>query len=47
MTFTWIAQVPHERAIVASLPFYCAFIAVVVMLAAFPSLSTWTPSLLD
>ncbi|RTR06527.1 TRAP transporter large permease [Halomonas nitroreducens] len=47
MTAARIAEVPYERAIVASLPFYCAFIAVVVMLAAFPTLSTWIPSLLD
>ncbi|MDR5866107.1 TRAP transporter large permease [Halomonas koreensis] len=47
MTAARIAEVPYERAIVSSLPFYGAFIAVVVMLALFPSLSTWIPSLLD
>ncbi|SHK59207.1 TRAP transporter large permease [Halomonas caseinilytica] len=46
MTAARIAEVPYERAILASLPFYCAFIAVVVLLAAFPFLSTWIPSLL-
>ncbi|MFG6177716.1 TRAP transporter large permease [Halomonas sp. THAF12] len=47
MTAARIAEVPYERAIVASLPFYAAFISVVVLLAVFPSLSTWIPSLLD
>lgn len=47
MTAARIAQVPYERAIVASLPFYVAFISVVVLLALFPALSTWIPSLLD
>ncbi|WP_069384366.1 TRAP transporter large permease [Halomonas caseinilytica] len=46
MTAARIAEVPYERAILASLPFYCAFIGVVVLLAAFPFLSTWIPSLL-
>ncbi|SFH70071.1 TRAP transporter large permease [Modicisalibacter xianhensis] len=47
MTAARIAQVPYERAIVASLPFYAAFIAVIVLLALFPALSTWIPGLLD
>ncbi|GAA5178029.1 TRAP transporter large permease [Modicisalibacter zincidurans] len=47
MTAARIAQVPYERAIIASLPFYAAFISVVVLLALFPALSTWIPSLLD
>ncbi|WP_136067812.1 TRAP transporter large permease [Modicisalibacter radicis] len=47
MTAARIAQVPYERAIIASLPFYAAFISVVVVLALFPALSTWIPSLLD
>ncbi|EPC04073.1 C4-dicarboxylate ABC transporter permease [Litchfieldella anticariensis FP35 = DSM 16096] len=46
MTAARIAQVPYERAILASLPFYLSFIAVIVLLAAFPILSTWIPSLL-
>ncbi|RUR29698.1 TRAP transporter large permease [Vreelandella andesensis] len=46
MTAARIAEVPYERAIVASLPFYVAFIGVIVLLAAFPALSTWVPSLL-
>jgi len=46
MTAARIAEVPYERAIVASLPFYAAFIGVIVLLAAFPALSTWIPSLL-
>lgn len=46
MTAARIAEVPYERAIVASLPFYVAFIGVIVLLAAFPALSTWIPSLL-
>ncbi|MCG7598267.1 TRAP transporter large permease [Halomonas sp. McH1-25] len=47
MTAARIAQVPYERAIVASLPFYVAFLAVIVLLALFPALSTWIPGLLD
>ncbi|KAA0013755.1 TRAP transporter large permease [Billgrantia pellis] len=47
MTAARIANVPYERAILASLPFYVAFLAVIVLLAAFPALSTWIPSLLD
>lgn len=47
MTAARIAQVPYEKAILASLPFYAAFISVVVLLAGIPSLSTWIPSLLD
>ncbi len=46
MTAAWIARVPYERAIVASLPFYFSFFAVIVLLALFPGLSTWIPSLL-
>ncbi|MDN3526690.1 TRAP transporter large permease [Halomonas sabkhae] len=46
MTAARIAEVPYEKAIVASLPFYCAFIGVVMLLAAFPFFSTWIPSLL-
>lgn len=46
MTAARIANVPYERAILASLPFYLAFIVVIVLLAAFPALSTWIPSLL-
>lgn len=46
MTAARIAEVPYERAIVASLPFYVSFLMVIVLLAAFPALSTWIPSLL-
>ncbi|WP_043526508.1 TRAP transporter large permease [Litchfieldella xinjiangensis] len=46
MTAARIAQVPYERAIVASLPFYLSFLTVIVLLAAFPALSTWIPSLI-
>ncbi|MBH8580550.1 TRAP transporter large permease [Bisbaumannia pacifica] len=46
MTAARIANVPYERAIIASLPFYTAYLAVIVLLAAFPALSTWIPSLL-
>lgn len=46
MTAAWIARVPYERAIVASLPFYISFFAVIVLLALFPGLSTWIPGLL-
>ncbi len=47
MTAARIAEVPYERAIVASLPFYLSFVLVIVLLALFPALSTWIPSLLD
>lgn len=47
MTAARIANVSYERAILASLPFYASFIAVIVLLAAFPALSTWLPSLLN
>lgn len=43
MTAARIAKVPYERAIMASLPFYFSFLAVIVLLAAFPALSTWFP----
>ncbi|CEP37590.1 MULTISPECIES: TRAP transporter large permease [unclassified Halomonas] len=46
MTAARIAEVPYERAIIASLPFYVSFLVVIVLLAAFPALSTWIPSLL-
>lgn len=46
MTASQIARVPYERAILASLPFYASFAAVIVLLALFPGLSTWIPSLL-
>ncbi|MBK1670181.1 C4-dicarboxylate ABC transporter permease [Rhodovibrio sodomensis] len=46
MTASRIAEIPYERAIVASLPFYAAFATVIVLLALFPGLSTWIPSLL-
>jgi len=46
MTAARIANVPFERAIIASLPFYVAFLVVILLLVAFPSLSTWIPSLL-
>ncbi|WP_416140507.1 TRAP transporter large permease [Halomonas sp. HK25] len=46
MTAARIANVPFERAIIASLPFYVAFIIVILLLVIFPSLSTWIPSLL-
>ncbi|MEC9306189.1 MAG: TRAP transporter large permease [Pseudomonadota bacterium] len=46
MTAARIAEVPYERAIVASLPFYVSFLVVIVLLAAFPAFSTWIPSLL-
>lgn len=46
MTAAQIAKVPYERAILASLPFYISFIAVIILLSAFPGLSTWIPSLI-
>ncbi|WP_366556123.1 TRAP transporter large permease [Aquibaculum sediminis] len=46
MAAAQIARIPYERAIVASLPFYLSFIVVIVLLALFPGLSTWIPSLL-
>jgi TRAP-type C4-dicarboxylate transport system permease large subunit len=46
MTAARIANVPFERAIIASLPFYVAFAVVILLLVVFPSLSTWVPSLL-
>ncbi|HSP57907.1 MAG TPA: TRAP transporter large permease [Halomonas sp.] len=47
MTAARIANVPFERAIIASLPFYVAFLVVILLLVIFPSLSTWIPSLLN
>ena len=46
MTASQIAGVSYERAILASLPFYVSFIVVIVLVAAFPALSTWLPGLL-
>ena len=47
MTAARIAEVPYERTIIASWPFYLSFLIVIVLLAQFPTLSTWIPSLLD
>lgn len=47
MTAARIAEVPYERAILASWPFYLAFLVVIFLLAQFPMLSTWIPGLLD
>jgi tripartite ATP-independent transporter DctM subunit len=46
MVAAQIARIPYERAIVASLPFYLSYLAVIVLLATFPGLSTWLPGLL-
>lgn len=46
MTAARIAEVPYEKAILASLPFYISFLVVIVLLALFPALSTWVPNLL-
>ncbi|WP_202980280.1 hypothetical protein [Marinobacter fonticola] len=47
MTAARIAEVPYERAILASWPFYLAFLVIIFLLAQFPLLSTWIPQLLD
>ncbi len=36
----------ETASLVVSLPFYAAFIAAIFLLATFPALSTWVPSLL-
>lgn len=47
MTAAQIAGVSYESAIRASLPFYCSFIVVIVMVSAWPQMVLWLPRLLN
>lgn len=47
MTAAQIAGVSYESAIRASLPFYFSFIAVIVMVSAWPQMVLWLPRLLN
>jgi TRAP-type C4-dicarboxylate transport system permease large subunit len=46
MTASQIAQVPYERAIVASLPFLFTHLVVVAIVSLWPGLILWLPSML-
>lgn len=47
LTAAKIAAVPYERVIIASLPFFAAVIAAILLLAFVPQLSLWLPSLFN
>ena len=47
MTASQIANVPYERAILASLPFYLSHLAVIVIVSLWPGFVLWLPGLLD
>ena len=47
MTAAQIAGVSYERAILASLPFYVSFIAVIVIVSVWPALVLWLPGMLN
>jgi TRAP-type C4-dicarboxylate transport system permease large subunit len=46
MTASKIANVPYERAIIESLPFFVSHMAVILLVAFFPIIALWLPSLL-
>ena len=46
MTAAQIAKVSYERAIIASLPFYLSFIAVIAIVSVWPQLVLWLPEML-
>ena len=46
MTASKIANVPYERAIIESLPFFVSHMAVILLVAFFPTIALWLPSLL-
>jgi tripartite ATP-independent transporter DctM subunit len=46
MTAAKIAGVPYERVIIAALPFFAAILAVIVLIAMWPGMTLWLPSLL-
>jgi TRAP-type C4-dicarboxylate transport system permease large subunit len=46
MTASQIAQVPYEKAIVASFPFLLTHLAVIVVVSVWPGLILWLPSML-
>lgn len=47
MTAAQIANVSYERAIVASLPFYLSFLAVIVIVSVWPAMVLWLPGMLN
>jgi tripartite ATP-independent transporter DctM subunit len=47
MTAAQIANVSYERAIVASLPFYLSFLAVIVVVSVWPAVVLWLPGMLN
>jgi TRAP-type C4-dicarboxylate transport system permease large subunit len=46
MTAAKIADVPYERAILESLPFFVSHMVVILLVAFFPRIALWLPSLL-
>ena len=46
MTAARIADVPYERAIIETIPFFLSHVATIVLVAFFPAFATWLPSLL-
>ncbi|HUF20049.1 MAG TPA: TRAP transporter large permease, partial [Burkholderiales bacterium] len=47
MTAAQIANVSYERAIVASLPFYLSFLAVILIVSVWPAMVLWLPGMLN
>ncbi len=46
MTAARIADVPYERAIIETIPFFLSHVATILLVAFFPAFATWLPSLL-
>ena len=47
MTASTIADVPDERAIIASMPFFVSHLFVIVLVSVWPGLVPWLPGLFD
>jgi TRAP-type C4-dicarboxylate transport system permease large subunit len=46
MTASRIADVPYERAIIETIPFFLSHMAVILLVTFFPWIALWLPSLL-
>jgi TRAP-type C4-dicarboxylate transport system permease large subunit len=47
MTAAKIANVPYERAILESMPFFVSHMVVILLVAFFPAIALWLPGLLN
>ena len=47
MTASTTADVPYERAIIASMPFFVSHLFVIVLVSVWPGLVLWLPGLFD